>query len=72
MDGSNRQSNEVGRRTSLRDLILRLWFDGVNKVREFYGVLDKKYGYVVSNKVPVSFFCIEFRCKSAYIPNGVL
>lgn len=49
-----------------------LWLDRVNDVRELDSVLNEENWYVISDKVPVSFFGVEFHSEASDIANGVL
>jgi hypothetical protein len=54
------------------DFVVWLRLDGMDHVREFYGVLNEEDGNVVSDNVPVSFQSVEFACKATNISYGVL
>ena len=56
----------------MRHFIVRLRLHGVNEVREFNGVLNEENGNVISDDVPVAFFCIKLDRKPSDIADGVL
>ncbi len=57
---------------SLRNFIVWLWLNRVNNVRELDSVLDEENRYVVADKVPVSFFSVEFDGEAPNVANSVL
>lgn len=55
-----------------RNFVVGLWLYSVHKVREFDGILDKKYRDVISDDVPVTLMRVEFDRKPANIANRIL
>ena len=45
----------------------RIPFLGMNEIRKLLRILNKEDRSIISNKVPVSIFCIEFHSKSAWV-----
>ncbi|CCZ10583.1 peroxisomal catalase [Odoribacter sp. CAG:788] len=41
---------------------------GVNKIRKFQWITDKKYGSIITDKIPVTVFGVKFQRKSTHIP----
>ena len=58
-------------RTYLRNLVVWLWFTGMNDVGKFHGVLNEENWNIVSNDIPIAFLCIELDGKASDIPNSV-
>ncbi|MNN84925.1 hypothetical protein D3C81_2021400 [compost metagenome] len=59
------------RALSLWNSPVRLWFNRVDEVREFMGVLDKKHRCIISYQVKYPLFGIKLCGKSANIPDRV-
>jgi hypothetical protein len=55
----------------LRDLRVGLGLASVNNDWEFYGVLDKENGNIISDEIPGSLLGVEFGCKPAHIANSI-
>jgi len=55
----------------LRNLRVRLSLASVDNVREFYGVLDKENGNIISDEIPVSLLGVEFGRESAHITDSI-
>ncbi len=50
---------------------IRLVLGGVNEVGKLDCILDKKYGHVIADDVPVSFARIEFYREAAHVPRKI-
>src|SRR5674536_134836 len=51
----------------LGHFIMRFWLNCMNKIRKFDSILDKKDRYIISDQIIVTFFGVEFYCKSPYV-----
>lgn len=49
-----------------------LWFDGVNKVREFDCVLNKEHRNIIADDIPVALFGIHLHRKASHITDSIL
>jgi hypothetical protein len=56
---------------ALRDLVMGLRLDGVDKVGEVDSVLDEEDGYVVSDNVPIALGSVELDGEAPHISNSV-
>ncbi len=59
------------RSLSLRDFVIRLWLDRMDKIRELNRLLDEEDGDVVANNAPVAFFGVEFGGETSNVSDGV-
>lgn len=59
-------------RLALWDLIVRLWFDGMDNIGELDSVLNEKHRNIISDYVPISFVGIHLNCESTHIANRIL
>jgi hypothetical protein len=59
-------------RLALRDLIVRLWLDGMHEVRELHRILNEEDGNVVADDIPVALVRVEFGRESTNITDRVL
>src|SRR5665647_3132860 len=75
MHGFRRKRNEIPecvvRGCRLRKATVGFHFNGMDEVREFYGILDEENRNVVANQVPVTFFRVKLDGKSAYVTRGI-
>src|SRR5215213_1152399 len=46
-------------------------FLSMNKIREFFWILDEEDRCIISNKVPVAIFSIRFQSKSPWVPFSI-
>ena len=58
-------------RLGLRYFCIWLWLDRMDKVREFYCILDDKYWNVVTNYIVITFFSVKFYSKSTHITRRI-
>lgn len=56
---------------SLGNLIVWLWFSGVNDIGELHCVLNEEDWNVVANNVPVAFLGVEFDGETTNISHRV-
>ena len=70
-----RQGDEIPkiivRGLRLRKTTVGFLFSGVNQIRKFHGILDKKYRDVIADNVPVAFLRIQLDGKAAYVPRQI-
>ena len=75
MHGFRRQRNEVPegvvRGCRLREAAVGFHFYGMDKVREFDGILDEENRDVVADQVPVAFLSVKLNRKSAHVSRGI-
>jgi hypothetical protein len=57
---------------ALRDLVMGLGFDGMNKVRELDRLLNEENGNIIPDDIPISFLSVKLGGKAANVSNGVL
>ena len=62
---------KIPKRSWIFEVCLWVPLLSMNECREFDTVTNKKYGSVVSNHVPVPFFCVELDGESARISRRI-
>ena len=50
---------------------LGMTFLRMDKILKFKRITDKKYGGIVAYQIPISFFCIKFTGKPAWITHSI-
>lgn len=56
---------------SLRNLLVRLRFQGVDHVGELHSILDEEDGQVDANDVQVTCVSVEARCESSNVSGSI-
>jgi hypothetical protein len=69
---TNKVPKIVVRRLTLRYLVMRLGFDGMNKIRELDRFLYEENGEIIPDDIPISFFGVKLGGKAAHVSDGVL
>jgi hypothetical protein len=62
----------VVRRLTLRDLVMGLGLNGMNKVRELDRFLYEENGDIVPDNIPISFLGVKLGGEAARVSDGVL
>src|SRR5271170_3751326 len=69
--GLGHQGNEIPKRvvrgSGLRESAVRFDLHGMNQVRKLHGILDKKYGNIISDQVEVTFRRVELNREPSYV-----
>jgi hypothetical protein len=69
---TNKVPEIVVRTLTLRDLVMRLGLDGMNKVRELDRFLYEENGEIIPDNIPVSFLGVKLGGEATHVSNGVL
>ena len=69
---TNKVPEIVVRRLTLRDLVMGLWLNGMNKVGELDRFLYEENGEIIPDDITISFLGVKLGGEAAHVSNGVL
>lgn len=55
----------------LRNFVMRLGLEGVDKIGKLNRILDEEDGNIVTHAVPYAFVGIELDCEASNVPDGI-